>query len=116
MWLPTKSQVDAASRHLITVAGTVIALLGLQSKGFTLEQVTAAINSLGSVVNNIVLLIAALAPIYAGWKASRSASPKAQAVAVAATGALVVGSPELAAATPNSPNIVSMADVKVTTK
>ena len=116
MWLPTKSQVDAASRHAITIAGTAFVIFGLQAKGVTLEQTTALIQSLGGTVNNLVVLLGALAPFYALLKAAHSASPTSQAVSVAATGALVVTTPEMAKATPDSPNIVSNADVKVTQK
>ena len=115
MWLPTKAQVDAASRHAITAAGTVIALLGLQAKGIDIAQVTAAIQALGASVNDIVILIGAGGTLYAAIKASHTASPTSQAVAVAATGALVVTTPEMAQATPDSPNIVSSRDVKVVT-
>jgi len=116
MWLPTKAQVDAASRHAITAVGTMVALLGLQAKGFDVAQITAAIQALGSTVNDLVLLAGAAATVYASLKASRTASPKSQAISVAATGALVIGSPELAQATPDSPNIVSQDQVKVVPK
>lgn len=114
MWLPTKAQVDSASRHAISIAGTAIAIFGLQAKGISLEQATATIQALGSTVNDVVVLIAALAPLYAMLKASHTASPTQQAKSVAATGAIVVGSPELAAATPDVPNIVSSDSVEVT--
>lgn len=116
MWLPTKAQVDAASRHAITAAGTAIALFGLQAKGVDLQQITAGIQALGTTVNDIVLLIGAAATVYASLKASRSASPTSQAVSVAATGALVLTTPEMAAATPDSPNIVSRDLVSVVRK
>lgn len=115
MWVPTKSQIDAASRHAITAAGTIIALLGLQAKGVDVTQVTAAIQALGASVNDLVMLVGAAATIYASVKASHTASPKSQADAVAATGALVVTSPEVAAAT-TSPNVVSRETVSVVNK
>jgi hypothetical protein len=116
MNLPTKSQVDSFSRHAITAAGTAIAMLGLQAKGFDVAQVTAMIQALGSTVNDLILLIGAAATMYASLKAAHSASPTSQAISVAATGALVVTTPEIAAATPDSPNVVSSADVKVSQK
>lgn len=112
MWLPTKLQVDAAVRHAITAAGTMIMLLGLQAKGFDVAQITAMIQAAGASVNDIVVLIGTASTVYAAIKASSTASPKAQAQAVAATGAVVVASPEIAAATPET-NIVSKDDVKV---
>lgn len=85
MWTPTRAQVDAASRHAITIAGTAIAIFGLQAKGIKPEQVTAAITALGSGVNDVVVLIAALAPVYAGLKALLSASPTNQASSLVTT-------------------------------
>lgn len=84
MLLPTKSQVDAASRHAISIAGTAIVIFGLQAKGVSVEQVTAAINALGSGVNSLVVVLAAIAPIYASIKASHSASPTSQVASVQA--------------------------------
>jgi hypothetical protein len=82
MWLPTKLQVDSASRHAISIAGTAIAIFGLEARGVTSEQVTAVIQSLGSLVNDTVILIGAVAPFYALLKAAHSASPASQVAAV----------------------------------
>lgn len=84
MWLPTKAQVDAATRHAVTIAGTAIAIFGLQAKGISVEQVTAAIQSLGTTVNSLVVLLAAVAPLYAMTRASQSASPTNQIASVQA--------------------------------
>lgn len=116
MWLPTRAQIDAASRHAITAAGVAVTIFGLQAKGMDIAQISAVIQALGSTVNDLVVVAGGLAGLYAAIKASRTASPKAQATAVAASGALVVGSPELAASTPDQPNIVSRADVAVVAK
>ncbi len=78
MQLPTKAQVDAVTRHLITIAGTAIAIFGLQAKGITVQQVTDAITSLGAVANSLLVLIAAIGPIYAATRAGQSASPASQ--------------------------------------
>jgi hypothetical protein len=115
MWLPTKAQVDAAARHAITAAGTAIALFGLQARGVDIAQVTAMIQALGSTVNDLVVVAGAAGGLYAAIRASGTASPTAQAKAVAATGAVVVASPEIAAATPET-NIVSNDEVKVVPK
>jgi hypothetical protein len=85
MWLPTRDQVDAASRHAISIAGTAIAMLGLQAKGVTIENITAVIQSLGSVVNDLLVLLAAIAPLYAAWKASHSANPTVQGASLTTT-------------------------------
>ena len=65
MWLPTKPQIDAASRHVITAVG-----------------VTALINSLGSAVGSLVQVIAAAGVVYGGIKAANSASPTSQIATV----------------------------------
>jgi hypothetical protein len=116
MWLPTQGQVSTAGRYATAVAGTAITIFGLQAKGFSLDQAKEIIQALGATVNNIVILLAALAPVYALLKGVHSSSPIEQAKSVEANGAVVVASPEIAAATPNSPNIVSSADVKVVNK
>jgi hypothetical protein len=116
MWLPTKGQVDAASRHVITAAGVAVTIFGLQAKGVDIAQVTAAIQALGSTVNDVIVVAGTIAGLYAAWKASHTASPIEQAKSVAATGAKVVGSQALADATPGEPNIMSSADSKVVSK
>lgn len=115
MWLPTRAQVDAASRHAITAVSTAVAIFGLQAKGVDIQQVTATIQALGASVNDIVILVGAVGGVYATLKASHSASPTAQADAVGATGAKVVTTPEIAAAT-SSPNVISSAEAKVVAK
>lgn len=78
MWLPTRAQVDSASRHAISIAGTAFAIFGLQAKGVSLDQVKEIIGALGSTVNDIVVLIGVLSPIYALLKATHTASPTSQ--------------------------------------
>jgi hypothetical protein len=116
MNLPTKAQVDAASRHVITAAGVAVTIFGLQAKGVSMDQVTAVIKSLGDTVNTVLQLVAAIGLLYGGVVAAKSASKENQAKAVAATGAVVIASPELAAATPNDPNIVSRDDYRLVQK
>lgn len=83
MWLPTQAQVNTAGRYAIAVAGPVIALLGLQAKGFTLDQAKAVIAALGETVNSIVILLGALGAAYAAVKGVVNTSPSAQIAAVA---------------------------------
>lgn len=116
MWLPTRAQVDAVSRHAITVGGTAVVLLGLQAKGLDVNKIKEIIQALGESVNSIVVLLGALAPLYALLRASHLASAVEQAKSVEATGAVVVTTHEIAAATPNSPNIVSSDEVKVVSR
>lgn len=115
MWLPTQAQVNAFSRNVASGIGGAVLMFGLSSK-IDINTVNAVITAASTVVNDAVVLIGVVGPLIAGYYASRSASPTAQAVSVAATGALVVGSDELAKATPESPNIVSRSDVAVVSK
>jgi hypothetical protein len=82
MWLPTRDQVNSVSRHAITIAGTAITIFGLQSRGFNIDQIKALISALGSTVNDLVVLAAAIAPVYAALKAASSASHANQIQAV----------------------------------
>lgn len=82
MWLPTKLQVDAVSRHAITAASVAFTIFGLQAKGVSMADVTSLINSLGATVNTILQVIAAVGVIYGGLKAANSASPTNQIAAV----------------------------------
>jgi predicted methyltransferase len=84
MWLPNRSQVDAASRHAITAAGVAVTIFGLQAKGVSMEQVTALINSLGETVNTLVQLVAAAGVVYGGIQAAKSASTSSQIARVQA--------------------------------
>lgn len=116
MWLPTKNQIDTGGRYAGAVAGTAIAIFGLQAKGISLDQIKVIIAALGDTINNLVIAIGAIASLYAAIKGVSNSSPSAQAAAVEATGAIVVTTPEIAAATPNSPNVISNTDVKVVPK
>jgi hypothetical protein len=123
MWLPTKGQVDAASRHAITAAGVAVTIFGLQAKGVSMEQVTALISSLGETVNTILQVVAAAGVLYGGIKAANSASPTnriadvrnlatgaASADAVAAQSALI----EATAAVAQDHSIPASVDAKNT--
>lgn len=109
MKLPTQNQVNTGIRYATVAATTAITLLGLQAKGISLDQVKAIINALGDAVNNIVILLGAIAAFYASYKGYSSASPAAQAESLTkqAPGTVVVTTPEIAAATPNAPNVIS---------
>lgn len=115
MWLPTQGQVATAGRYATAVAGTAITLLGLQSKGISLDQVKAVISALGPFVNDLVTLIGVLGTAYAAIKGVNSASPTSQAASVAATGAKVITTPEIAAAVPST-NVTSNTETKVVNK
>ena len=90
MNLPTQAQVRTAGRYAGTIAGTAFVIFGLQAKGFDLDQIKAAIAALGNVVNDIVILLAALAPILAAVKGVASSSSTGQAAAIGANPSTVV--------------------------
>lgn len=115
MNLPTKDQVNAASRHLLSALGGAVVMFGIGSK-VDMGTVTTIVNTFGSLINDVVLLIGVLAPVYAGWRAQQSAQPASQAASLEKQGAIVVTTPEIAAATPNSPNVLSTTEVKVVSK
>lgn len=115
MWLPTQGQVNTAGRYAASIAGTAIAIFGLQAKGISLDQVKALIGALGTVVNDLVILAGAAGTVYAAIKGVAQSSPTNQAAAVAASGAQVVTTPEIAAAIP-SPNVTSSTETRVVNK
>ena len=114
MDLPTPAQVNAAARHVASFAGGAIVMFGLSSK-ISPDTLTSIINATGALVNDLVLLVGLVSPIVAGYFASHSASPVAQAAAVAATGAQVITTPAIARAVPSS-NVMSSNEVKVVAK
>lgn len=87
MWLPTKAQIDAASRHAITAAGVAVTIFGLQAKGVDMNNVKALIESFGNTANTVVQLLGAIAVVYGGLKAANSASPTSQIASVHAIAA-----------------------------
>jgi hypothetical protein len=114
MWLPSQAQVNAASRNIASAVGGAVLMFGLSTK-IDINTINQIISATGTLVNDAVVLIGVVGPFVAAYFASKSASPVAQAAAVAASGGKVVTSPEIAAAVP-SPNVMSEADVKVVSK
>ena len=115
MNLPTQSQVNAATRNIASAAGGAILMFGLATK-VDPDTINSIIAATGTLVNDAIVLIGLVGPIIASWYASHSATPVAQAVSLEKQGAIVVASPEIAAATPNSPNVLSSLEVKVVPK
>lgn len=115
MWLPSQAQVNTAGRYATAIAGTAITIFGLQAKGITLDEVKEVIGALGPVVNDLVTLIGVLGTAYASIKGFTQSSPTAQAASVAATGAKVITTPEIAAAVPSS-NVTSSTETMVVSK
>jgi len=115
MNLPTSAEVNAATRHVASFAAGAIAVFGLSTK---LDPATVQniITALGGLTNDAILLVGLVGPLVTGYFASKSATPASQAASLEKGGAIVVASPEIAAATPNSPNVISNTEVKVVPK
>ena len=90
MNLPTKDQINTAGRYAGTIAGTAIAIFGLQAKGISVDQVKEVIAAAGTVVNDMIILISAAAPLYAAIRGIMSSSAKGQAAAIGANPATIV--------------------------
>lgn len=84
MNLPTSTQIATGTRYAATMAGTAAVLLGLSSKGITPDQITAIINSGGALINDIIIMIGAVAALLATYKGVSSSSPVGQAAAIGA--------------------------------
>jgi hypothetical protein len=104
MPLPTQAQVNTAGRYAGTVIGTAFAIFGLEAKGISLDQVRAAIGALGTVVNDGVVLVGILAPLYASIKGVISSSSNGQAAAIGANPKALVN------AAPNGKAIITITD------
>lgn len=109
MWLPTRAQVDSASRHAITIVSTATVIFGLQARGFDPQVIISVIQSLGPAVNDIVNLIGAGAAAYAMLKASHSASPTSQSASLGANSTTIVN------ATPGGTATVTLLDPAMAT-
>lgn len=81
MNLPTSNQVLAATRHVASFAAGAIAMFGLSTK-INPDQVVALINSAGTAVNDIIVLIGLATPFITSYFAAHSASPTSQIKAV----------------------------------
>ncbi len=112
MPLPTAPEVNAIARNAASFAAGIIGVLGLASK-LPPDTITAIATALGNVVNDILLLVGTVTPLVAAYFARASATPAAQAQSVGETGALVITTPAIAAATPSN-NVIAANTVKVT--
>ncbi len=89
MWLPTQGQVNAATRHIASAISGGILVFGLSTK-INPDTVNKIISAMGPIINDVVTLIGLVGPIIAGYYASKSASPTAQAAAVGSSAETVV--------------------------
>jgi hypothetical protein len=113
MNLPERPQVDAAFRYAVVIVGTTVTLLGLQNRGIYLDQIKVVIKDLGEVANSTLTFLSSAAAVYAAYRGFNASSLASQSAALEKQGAVVVTTPEIAAATPDSPNVVSHADVMI---
>lgn len=120
--MPNQSQIQSAGRHAIsyiaggvTVAAGAVAI-GVSIHGIPLDQantITQAIKDLGAGLTTVAGALATLASVgAAAWAVySQAHGPKSRSLVDEAPGTKVIGSPELADASPNHPAIMS--DTKV---
>jgi hypothetical protein len=90
MWLPTQAQINTAGRYSGAILGTAVTIFGLQAKGISVEQIQQAIAAAGTVVNDIIILIGTIAPVYAAVKGILSSSKTGQAAAIGANSSTIV--------------------------
>jgi hypothetical protein len=109
MPLPTQAQVNTAGRYAGAVIGTAFTIFGLQAKGISLDQVNALINALGTVVNDAVIVIGMLMPLYVTFKGIVSSSSNGQAAAIGANPKALVN------AAPNGKAIITITDPAMAT-
>lgn len=83
MWLPTQSQVNAATRNIASAAAGAVLMFGLSTK-ISPDTVTAIVTAVGTLVGSIVTFLGVVGPIVAAYYASKSASPASQVAAVSA--------------------------------
>lgn len=93
MNLPERPQVASLVSHAVVVAGTTLALLGLQNRGIYLDQIKVVIKDLGEVANSVVMVLSAAAAVCATYKGFNASSPASQSEALRKQGAVVVDSP-----------------------
>lgn len=110
MEMPTQAQLAAFGRHLLSYgagAATAAAAFNLISSGQAMV-ITTSLQHIGNGVSEIAVGVAPLVSLATGLFAAWTASHKSLVEAVAAIpGTTVVTTPQLAAATPDHPNIVS---------
>lgn len=105
MFSPTTGQLIAAGRHVVTFAAGA-ASFAASVHFMTADQAKALVDGVTQVSSGLVSIGGGLAPVAAlisGYFASRSASPKQQALSLIETGHAekIVAPPEFAAAVPS---------------
>jgi hypothetical protein len=90
MFLPTTAQINTAGRYVGAVAGTAITIFGLQARGISIDQVKLVIAAAGTVVNDLVILISAMTPVYLAVRGIMTSSKTGQAAAIGANSSTIV--------------------------
>lgn len=120
MNLPSQTQINAAVRYstaiVSSIIGTVAVVLHLQNQGIYLEGAKTIIDGMGAVAIAVVQIATVVTAIVAAVKGIMAANPTQQAKSLESQGNIIIASPEMAAATPDNPNIVSRDEVKVVPK
>ena len=117
------NQYKAAGRHIASYAGGAVSM-AVALHFITPDQAVDVNGNLKSIFTGlqqvgagVAGIVAFLAPIYAGWKASHSASPKQEAISlVAAVPGTKIVTPDPVVASAPSPDIVSTTTAKVVTQ
>lgn len=74
MNLPNPQVVKRLTEHLGTMAATVVVMFGLQAKGVDPAKVTALINSMGDLVNTLVIVVGAIGGFVALFRSMGSST------------------------------------------
>lgn len=120
----TWNQAQAAGKHVASyIAGGVTFAVATHflspAQGTDLTTNIGLISDgLTKLLTGLAGILAVLTPIYTAWKAQHNASPQAQAASLekAVPGTVILTSDAVANATPNSPNVLSNATMKVVPK
>lgn len=117
MVLPSTSEIAAATRNIAAGVAMAIGAFGLSTK-IDPATVSSVIYAGGQVIGDVLTFVALVTPLVTAFYAWRSKTPKAQAADLTKVvpGTVVVTTAAIAAATPNSPNVVSHDTAQVISK
>lgn len=104
--------------------GATLGVISSSQQKTLVESGTEVVNGIMQVAHGLTsiwqILVVVGAPvisvIVARWSSNSAKTVNQAAAVTAATGAIIVAPPDLAKATPDNPNIVSNADMKVIAK
>ena len=110
MNLPNQQIVKRFTEHLGTMAATAIVLLGLQAKGVDPAKVTALINSMGDLVNTLIVVGGGILGIVTAVRSMGSSTTNGATAQVAE---LVAANPAGSASVLSPENKVALAQATV---